>query len=191
MVLKSPRGESLLNAVKHEPDERLLVAAAVADPRQFATLYERHLAAVYGYVSRRVHSRAEAEDVTSEVFHRALAALPQYESRGAPFAAWLFRIAANCLADRWQKAAREKGQPSPGEPAVAPVDLEAAARTDRLFALLGKLPEDQQRVVRMRFLEEKSVKEISAAMGRSEGAVKQLQYRALEWLRGQMSEENG
>jgi len=174
-----------------KPDERLLVEAALADPRAFAALYELHVAGVYGYVSRRLRNRAEAEDVTSEVFHRALARLAQFEWRGTPFAAWLFRIAANCLADRWEKSARERGTPQPGGPAAAPVDFAAAERVRRLFHLLGQLPEDQQRVVRLRFVEEKSVREIAAALGRSEGAVKQLQFRALETLRAHMSKLYG
>ncbi len=180
-----------MSSTKPETGELQLVQAAMENPAEFAALYDLHLTRVYAYVSRRVASRTEAEDVTSEVFHRALEHLPRYESRGAPFVAWLYRIAANCLADRWEKAAREKGNPSKAEPSTPPEDVEAPERISRLTGLIQDLPADQQRVVRMRFLEEKSVKEIAEAIGRSEGAVKQLQYRALEWLRTRMSEENG
>lgn len=180
-----------MSVPKLDTEEQRLVLAAMADPAQFAALYALHFARVYAYASRRVGSRAEAEDVTSEVFHRALEHLPKYESRGAPFAAWLYRIAANCLADRWERSAREKGQPQRGEPAASPEDLEAAERISRLTQSIHGLPAEQQRVIRLRFLEEKSVKEIAEVIGRSEGAVKQLQYRALEWLRARMSKENG
>ncbi len=180
-----------MSVTKPETDESRLVQAAVANPAEFARLYDLYFARIYAYVSRRVGSRADAEDMTSEVFHRALEHLPKYEFRGAPFVTWLYRIAANCLADRWQKAAREKGNPSATEPSTNPEDLVAAERISRLASRLEDLPADQRRVVQMRFLQEKSVKEIADQMGRSEGAVKQLQYRALEWLRARMSEENG
>src|SRR5262249_59985378 len=72
-------------------DERQLIEAAQSDPAQFAALYEHNFARVYGYVARRVHDRAAAEDLTSEVFHQALASLPRFEWRGVPFGAWLIR----------------------------------------------------------------------------------------------------
>lgn len=174
----------------HSADERRLVEAAQADPRCFGELYEMHFARVYAYVARRVGNRAEAEDLTAEVFHRALAGLQRYEWRGAPFAAWLYRIAANAIADRFQRAGRERGNPGP-EPAVNDPAIEDVERRAQLYRLVGQLPADQQRVVRMRFAEEKSIREIAAAMRRSEGAVKQLQFRALEALRERVSEDHG
>src|ERR671922_120532 len=94
-------------------DERLLVEAAQADPRRFAALYERHFDRVYAFIARRAGGRAEAEDLTAEVFHQALANLDRFEWRGIPFVVWLLRIARNAVADRWQRAARERGTPSP------------------------------------------------------------------------------
>jgi RNA polymerase sigma-70 factor, ECF subfamily len=166
-----------------EADERRLIEAAQQDPARFGELYERHFARVYAYVSRRVLNRAAAEDVTSEVFHHALANLPKYEWRGAPFGAWLMRIAANALADRWRRLAREQGSETSAEclsTEPSPEELETRAQ---LFRLVDSLPDDQRQVVRMRFAEEKSVKEIAAAMGRTEGAVKQLQFRGVAALR--------
>jgi RNA polymerase sigma-70 factor (ECF subfamily) len=84
-------------------DERSLIEAAQADPRRFLELYDRHVDRVYAYVSRRVRSRAAAEDITSAVFEQALANLLSFEFRGAPFVAWLFRIAANALTDHWRR----------------------------------------------------------------------------------------
>src|SRR5437899_3079488 len=81
--------------------ERLLVEAAQRDPARFGDLYDRHFERVYAFVARRVRDRDAAEDVTADVFQRALAALPAFEWRGAPFAVWLLRIAANALADRF------------------------------------------------------------------------------------------
>lgn len=176
-------------AAKPEADERQLVEAAQHDPRRFAELYERNFARVYAYVARRVPDRAAAEDVTSEVFHRALESLPQFEWRGVPFAAWLYRIAANALRDRWQQQARERGNPA-AEPATEP-DFDEIEQRAMLFRLVNGLPAEQRRVVVARFAEQKSIREIAKEIGKTEGAVKQLQFRALEKLRAQMGQENG
>jgi RNA polymerase sigma-70 factor, ECF subfamily len=173
---------SVLN-VFTEADERRLIEAAQQDPARFGELYERHFERVYAYVSRRVLNRAAAEDVTSEVFHHALANLPKYEWRGAPFGAWLMRIAANALADRWRRLAREQGSQDATECASAEPSPEEVQSRAQLFRLVDELPEDQRQVVRMRFAEEKSVKEIAVAIGRTEGAVKQLQFRGVAALR--------
>jgi RNA polymerase sigma-70 factor (ECF subfamily) len=162
-------------------DEQTLVRAAQADPARFEELYDRYVHRVYGYVSRRVGNRAVAEDITSAVFEQALAGLPKFEWRGAPFAAWLIRIAANALADHWRHTARESGDP----PAMMPDagEMDATERRAILFQLVERLPGLQRRVIELRFGEEKSIREIAAALERSEGAVKQLQLRALENLR--------
>jgi RNA polymerase sigma-70 factor, ECF subfamily len=176
-----------LKAAKHEADdERLLVEAAQRDASRFAELYERNFERVYAFVVRRVRNRAEAEDVTSDVFHRALANLPRFEWRGVPFAAWLYRMAANLITDRLQQAGREAGLPSDADDIEDPVALRQLEERATLFHLVNELPPDQQRVVNMRFVEQKSIREIAQALRRSEGAVKQLQFRALENLRARM-----
>ena len=166
-------------ATPQAPDEQALVEAAQADPARFLDLYQRHFHRVWAYVIRRTANRAEAEDVTSDVFRRALENLHDYEWRGTPFAAWLFRIAANALAHRWEKAGRESGDPLP-ETAEPDTDLERRAM---LFQLVDRLPEVQRRVIELRYVEQKSLLEVAEEMGRTEGAVKQLQRRALEKLR--------
>lgn len=173
--------------IRLQPDERSLIEAAQKDPRRFGELYEANVDRVYAYVIRRVHDHAEAEDVTAEVFHQALAKLKQFEWRGAPFAAWLYRMAANAMADRWERAAREPRDRAPEEPGV----IEETERRALLFQLVDRLPDDQRRVIHQRFVEQKSVREIAEALGRSEGAVKQLQFRALESLRAQMGGSRG
>ena len=87
--------------------ERLLIEAAQHDPAHFAELYEKYFEVVYAYVARRVRERTATEDVTAEVFHKALQHLPRFKWTGAPFAAWLFRIASNLVADRANRKARE------------------------------------------------------------------------------------
>src|SRR6185369_7888573 len=87
--------------------EKLLIEAAQQDPRRFAELYEANFERVYAFIVRRVHDRTKSEDLTSEVFHHALANLCRFEWRGVPFSVWLFRIAANAIVDRWKKRSRE------------------------------------------------------------------------------------
>ena len=162
-------------------DERLLIEAAQADPARFLELYDRYVDRVYAYVSRRAGSRTVAEDVTSAVFEQALTHLPRFEWRGVPFSAWLFRIAANALADHWKR----EGRSSPEAPPDVPDEREyqGLERRVSLFQLVDRLPETQRQVIQMRFIEERSIREVAAALDRSEGAVKQLQLRALENLR--------
>jgi RNA polymerase sigma-70 factor, ECF subfamily len=180
-----------LKAPTKDATERLLVEAAQKDPSRFADLYELHFERVYAYVSRRVMNREAAQDITSEVFHRALANLPGYEWRGVPFGVWLFRIAANAIADRWSRMARESGEPAADLPAHSDVHLEDVEDRARLFRLVNTLPDDQRRVIEMRFAEERSIREIARALGKSEGAIKQLQFRAIRSLRDQWSGKTG
>ena len=174
-----------MKAKASEVEERLLVEAAQKDPAHFVDLYEANFERVYAFVSRRVHSRADVEDITSQVFQYALANLPRFEWRGVPFAAWLYRIAANAVADRWQNLAREGGRPVMEAPSVEFDDgeIERTEQRAQLFRNVAKLPAEQRRVIEMRFVEEKSILEISRVLGKSTGAVKQLQHRAFEKLR--------
>lgn len=174
-----------------EANERLLVEAAQEDPARFADLYEINFERVYAYVARRVRDRDLAEDLTSEVFQKALASLPRFQWRGAPFAAWLFRIASNVIADRFKNSAKESPDVEHQIMASSEINFEEVERRARLFRLVGELPEDQRRVIAMRFADEKSIKEIANELGRSEGAVKQLQFRGLQNLRNQLGGTNG
>jgi RNA polymerase sigma-70 factor (ECF subfamily) len=169
-----------------DADERLLVEAAQRDPARFGDLYDRHFERVYAFVVGRVSNRAAAEDLTAEVFHRALAGLRDYEWRGAPFSAWLLRIAANAIVDRAKRSRREASmEDAKQEPAVE-ADADALDRRTDLFRFVNELPADQRRVIVERFVEERSIREIAARLNRTEGAVKQLQFRALESLRTRM-----
>lgn len=168
------------------PEERRLVEAAQNDPARFDALYELHFDRVYGFVAGRVHDRTTAEDVTSEVFYKALANLKTYEWRGVPFAAWLLRIAANAVIDRAQRAFREHPLTDEPDDPRANSDMRAMEHRARLFRLVARLPEAQRRVVHERFVDQRSIREIAERLGKSEGAIKQLQLRALERLRAQL-----
>jgi RNA polymerase sigma-70 factor (ECF subfamily) len=170
------------NPAQYAEDEQQLIEAAQRDPTRFGELFERNADRVYAFIAGRVRNREEAEDLTSEVFHRALKNLNRYEYRGVPFSAWLFRIADNAIAQRGRDAAREAGKPIDQEP-VTDADAERRAV---LFQLVDMLPEDQQRVIALRYAEQRNLREIADEMQRSEAAVKQLHYRALQNLRQHM-----
>jgi RNA polymerase sigma-70 factor (ECF subfamily) len=188
---------------EREAEERRLIEAAQRDPARFGKLYERYFELVYAYIARRVRNRSEAEDLTAEVFRKALQNLPRFKWTGAPFAAWLFRIASNMIADRAKRAAREGTSESSPMVGLMPLDqsgallskatptqeeqLEQSERSALLFRLVADLAEDQRRVLVMRFAEEKSIREIADALERTEGAVKQLQFRALENMRKRLA----
>jgi RNA polymerase sigma-70 factor (ECF subfamily) len=173
----------LAEAMESSSEDRELVAAAQADPARFAEIYESHFYLVYAYVVRRVGDRAHAEDVTSEVFHDAFAGLHGFEWRKVPFRAWLLRIAQRAVADHWSKRGRDSGVAIEPEPVNDDTEQRA-----QMFQLVDRLPEAQYRTIHMRFVEQKSIREIAVELNRSEGAVKQLQQRAIENLRKQWEE---
>jgi len=162
--------ENSLKALKKEADERLLIEAAQQDPARFADLYELNFERVYAYIVRRVQDRAETEDLTAEVFQQALANIKRFEWRGIPFAAWLFRIAANLISDRWQRSGREVAVDAEQmeSAAVSPAEIEEVERRATLFCLVDKLPAEQRRVVISRFVEQKSIKEVAREIRKTE-----------------------
>ena len=184
-----------LKGPDNQQEERALIEAAQQDASRFGELYELHFERVYAYIARRVRERSAAEELTSHVFHQALANLGKFKWRGAPFAAWLFRIARNSIADRAQRQLRESGGESSvqsldrGSETGVDDDLEQAETVARVYQLVDQLPWDQRYVIRLRFAEEKSIREIAQQLSRSEGAIKQLQFRALQNFGG-MSEKN-
>jgi RNA polymerase sigma-70 factor (ECF subfamily) len=171
-----------LKALEREPDERLLIEAAQHEPARFAELYEQNFARVYAFFARRVTTREEAQDLTAEVFHQALASIGSFKWQGTPFIAWLYGIAANVLSSHWKKLGRN----------VAPEEIDFSddgngiERRVMLAELVELLPPDQRVVVVQRFVKQRSIREIAEDLGRSEGAVKQLQLRALENLRARL-----
>lgn len=170
--------------VGEDSAEQELIEAAQRDRSRFAELYEAYFERVYAYIVRRVRDRDEAQDLTADVFHLALKSLPRFEWRGVPFAAWLFRIASNEIADRAKRLARRRSLFQGSDAGVeTAASIDEAERRGRLFKLVEGLPRDQSRVIVMRFAEDKSIREIAATLGRSEGSIKQLQFRGLQNLR--------
>jgi RNA polymerase sigma-70 factor, ECF subfamily len=173
-------------------DERLLVEAAQADLAKFDVLYELHFDRVYFFIVSRVHDRTIAEDLASEVFYKALANLSNYQWRGTPFSGWLFRIASNAIVDHFKSSDRERQADELEHPLAQPdlssTDLDFIERHVHFFRLVEQLPEIQRRVVCERFVEERSIREIARRLRKTEGAIKQLQFRALQTLRAQIGD---
>lgn len=167
--------------------ERSLIEAAQDEPEKFADLYRANVGSVHAFVLSRTGDRDVAEEVTAEVFVRALKSLPRFEWRGTPYSSYLVRIADRLLVDRAH--ARRRGIPvEDGRPEDAFVAVDRAVNVERLLSALSA---DQRTVLVLRFVEDRSLEEVSAAMRRSTGAIKQLQHRAIRSLRALAGEEAG
>ncbi|HEY6204344.1 MAG TPA: RNA polymerase sigma factor [Candidatus Limnocylindria bacterium] len=187
MAPNDPLPQTVTPGGKDE-DAALAVRASKGDPAAFGTLYDRHVSAVYRYVYYRVRDDAEAEDLTSDVFMKALRAIPRYEPRQA-FLAWLYRIARNAVIDNVRRGGRqvsfEDALLHPEVHNVVDPDLEVLAGSDKdtLRTALGQLTPLQQEVIVLRFLEGYSTDEIAKLIGKREGTVRGIQFRALGALR--------
>jgi len=174
--------------VGQDEDANLAIRASKGESAAFGLLYDRHVAAIYRYVYYRVRDDAEAEDLTSDVFMRALKAMPRYEPRQA-FLAWLYRIARNAVIDRARKGNRqvsfEDALEHPGVDKIVEPDVELLAHSDSatLRDALAKLTPLQQEVVVLRFLEGYSTEEIARLVGKREGTIRGIQFRAIGALR--------
>src|SRR5690349_3665870 len=168
-----------------EPDA-VLVERAKSDPETFGALYDRYLSRVYSYFYHHTGGNVhDAEDLTEKVFFQVLTHLPGYTDRGLPFAAWLFRIAHNVLAN-WHRDRARHPQASlddtdPGEDFQDP--LETVEEKAQIRRLVSQLPDDPKRILLLKFVEGFSNADIGRAMGKSEGAVKALLHRTLKKLR--------
>lgn len=174
-------------------DEIALIDAAKADPREFGELYDRYFGRLYRFAYSRVRDQAAAEDITSEVFVKALAALPRFSHTGRPFHAWLYRIAMNAITD----SARNSGRTAPLErlddivPLWSDTTGDRATRgweLQRAWRLVARLPRDQKTALTLKFREDLATRDIAFVMGRSTGAVKLLLHRALVRLRRDLYE---
>src|SRR6266568_799150 len=171
---------------KRVDEQDLARRAASGDRRAFANLYDRHVDAVYRYAYFRLRIDAEAEDVTSEVFHRALVAMPRFEPR-RPFLAFLYTIARNVVTDRMRRARPQaRFEDALAHPSDAPGPDELASTGDdvrRLRSAIARLTPLQQEVIVLRYLEGRSTKETAVVTGKPESTIRGIQMRALAALR--------
>ena len=174
-------------------EQDIVEKAVKGDRNAFAQLYEKHFDRIYRYVYLRLGNRTETEDLTQEVFIRALEAIGSYKWRSSPFAAWLYRIAHNLAVDHYRR--------QPAAPQLqldeeliqdgSSVDAEVAMRLSRqrLGPAMQQLTPDQQQVLSLRFGQQLTAREVSEIMDKSVGAVEALQHRALRTLHRILEEE--
>ena len=168
---------------------QLLIAARQGDSLAFGQLYESYAPRVFRYLFAHLDQRMDAEDLTEEVFLRVWRALPGYQERGAPFGGFVFRVARNALFDYYRRSRRRQEPEALDEERLPAAQSDAAdgslatLESAELRRLLGKLGEDQQTVLALRFLAGLTPEETGQAMGKTSGAVRVLQHRALRALR--------
>jgi len=176
--------------------ERELVERAKNDAEAFVELYDQYYSQIFGYVLKRTASIEVAEDVTSEVFFKALKNLKQFRWRGVPFSSWLYRIATNEIANYftkskpWQFSLEEvsnsisfSGPSTETELIQAEAELRRHEEFLTLHENISKLQLKYQEVIVLRFFEDKQLKEIGEILGKREGTIKSLLHRGLEKLR--------
>lgn len=167
--------------------ESSLVADAKADPDAFGDLYEYYLPKIYRFVYYRTGNKHEAEDVVAQTFLQAIESLPGYEDRGFSLGCWLYKIAGNLIQTRLQLRNREIPHSGNVPEADWDVSLELLPEQLSLQQVLQTLPDAQQQVLVLRYIQDLSIKEVAQIVGRSEGAVKQLAFRGLQNMRERMN----
>lgn len=169
------------------PNERELIERAhEGDKAAVSTLYDAHVQSIFAYINYRVGSEAIAEDLTADVFLRMIRALPKYQYTGAPFGAWLFRIAANRIAEYYREKQPvlsdsilenyRSNDPDPDDQIVT------EAQRSRVREAMHMLSDDYQTVLILRFTQDLPHTEVASIMGKSIEAVRVLQHRALKTL---------
>jgi RNA polymerase sigma-70 factor (ECF subfamily) len=175
-----------------EQDESALIERAKSDREAFGRLYERYVDRIYNYVYYRTGNSHDAEDLTARIFFRAFGHIGDYQNIGAPFAAWLYRIARNMVAN-WYRD-NKSGRLLPLESAYGKGDrdgpeamIELMEDREALLAAIRQLPPERQELLIFKFVERLPNAEIGQIMGRTEGAIKLLYYRTLQSLRREMT----
>ena len=171
-----------------EGEKNLVKLAQKGDPEAFGLLYEHYLTKIYRFILIKVSHREQAEDITHLTFLRAWENVGSYKHQGHPFSSWLYRIARNAVVDHYRR-----GVPQVSIEDISPEMLGAddslldsideKVRWDSLLGAIKTLGAVEQDILIMRFVEDLPHKEIAEAVGRSEGAVKVIQHRALRKLK--------
>lgn len=176
-----------------QEEQSLVLQVQKGDQEAFAKLYEQNFDKIYRYLSLKVGNNVEAEDMTQQVFIKALQSISSYKWKGVPFSAWLFRIAHNHVIDYYRKQSRQATTPLYEFMAVSDCDPEKSAEDkadiERLLQASKKLTAAQQEVITLRFAGELPIAEVARIMGKTQGAVKALQHSAIIALRKLMTED--
>lgn len=177
-----------------ENEENLIRSAKNGDPEAFGKLYDEHQPRIYRFVLLKVSLREDAEDLTHQIFLSAWEHIGGYRQRGFPFTSWLYRIARNAVIDHY-RTRKEEVSVEDMDPEIFALgeDIQADANQAMEFAkvrrAIAKLSPLYQDVIIMRFVEELAIREVAAALKKSEGAVKLLQHRAIAELQRILAEE--
>ncbi len=185
----------LRSAIAETDEEAIIALAAAGDRTAFGRLYERHALRVLRHAYFLTGDAALAEDLTAQVFLKALEAIPRYEARGVPFVAWLLRITGNMVINH-RKSAKNNGHTQLPETIEAhdvfssPEDsCEVRVDGERVWQEVAKLPSEQRQVITMRFVQDLGYPDIARLLGKSVGAVRVIQFRALANLRNLLADE--
>lgn len=179
---------------KAQEELQLLVQRACqGDGEAFGRLYDLHLDTVYRYVYYKVNGAAEAEDLTAQIFLKAWEAMPRYRWREIPFSHWVMRLARNAVIDHY-RTAKPRGELDEGLVSQEPDPQGEYLHGESLRGLeasIRRLPEDQRTVIVLRFIEEMDYAQVAEIMGKSQGALRVIQHRALAALRKILEQEGG
>ncbi len=183
---RSAKGSGSTSSRQRDDESRLIQRAKHGDKQAIGELYRRHVDVVYRYIWARVRDTLIAEDLTAQVFLKALEGLPTYEPSSKPFVAWLYRIAYARVVDYWRQQERRTEVPL-DDTLLAhesrPDDLlNAEADWSMAIDLLARLTDDQQDVLILRFIGEMSLAEVAETLNKTVGATKAIQHRALASL---------
>ncbi len=176
-----------------QEEQSLVLQAQKCNQEAFAKLYEQNFDKIYRYISLKVGNNTEAEDMTQQVFIKALQSISSYKWKDVPFSAWLFRIAHNQVIDYYRKQSRQSTTPLYEYMAVTNNNPEKAIEDksdiERLLIASKKLTAAQQEVITLRFAGELPIAEVARIMGKTQGAIKALQHSAIAALRKLMTVE--
>lgn len=174
-----------------ELEDQELVERAKESPEAFGALYDRYFPQIYRFAYSRVRDQSLAEDVTSEVFFKALKNINRYTYTGHPFSSWLYQITLNAVADHYRRAAAKEVELEEGAslPSGGPTVVDEVVRRDRsrrVWAAIDQLPHQQRTAMILKFGEDRKIEEIAVIMRKSSGAVKLLLHRGVERLRREL-----
>jgi RNA polymerase sigma-70 factor (ECF subfamily) len=170
-------------------DDQLIIKCQKGENEAFGELYQRYLPPVYRFIYARLSDRQDAEDLAEEVFIRVWRSIASYEDQGVPFISYLFRVARNAIIDHYRITGRKGYQESIEGKVLQDLDANPSdiamtnLENQEIRQILDQLRDDYRMVLVLRFLSELSPEEIAQVMGRSAGAVRVLQHRALISLR--------
>lgn len=173
---------------------QLIIQAKSGDYAAFSALHDRYYARIHTYFFYRVNEEEQAEDMTAEVFMKMVEKISTFNPQGKPVLAWLYTIAHNILVDYYRKAGRSPQQVELDETYMAashnPMDsIDSRMQADCLKKALRHLTDDQQQVVVGKFIEDRSLDDMATLIGKSIGAIKSLQHRALLAMRRAIEKE--